>query len=361
VSFVETSREELFQALFESALDAVLIADDNGTYVDLNPAACELIGREREQILGRRIAEFFEMEQGAAVPEAWQSFQEQGTQVGVVKVHRPDGTTRYAGFRARASFRPGRHLSVLRDITEERMTAQALEQKNAELDRLNAELLRSNSELLNFVYAVGHDLGAPLRTIVCFSELLRKRLPDSPEAAGLVAPITAAVRQMQTFLKDLLAYSQANPPSGPMPLISLVESLESATVNLRGAIQESGAVITHDALPSVRADRTQMNRLFQNLLGNAIRYRGDAVPEIRVSARRVGPDWVISVADNGIGIAAEYHERIFQAFKRLHGPDRPGTGLGLALCKRIVENHGGRLWVESEPGRGADFRFSLPA
>ncbi len=350
-----------FEALFEQALDAVLIADDNRTYVDANPAAAELIGIGREHIIGRSVEEFFKLEPDKAVPEAWTSFQRTGVQAGVCRVHRPDGTVRYAGFRAKANFWPGLHLSVLRDITEQREAEQTLALKHRELEQANRELARSNAELNHFAYAVGHDLRSPLRTIGSFTQLLAKRVENDPDTHEYLSYIQDAVNVMNVFLTDLLAYAQVRSGADQRKTIDADIVLQWALMNLRGIIQETGAVITSDGLPQIEADQGQMAQLFQNLIGNALKYRSEQTPRIHISAEKRADEWVFSVSDNGMGISAEYNDRIFDLFKRLHGSKIPGTGLGLALCKRIVENHGGRIWVESEVGKGSTFSFTIPA
>lgn len=352
----------LFEALFEQALDGVLIADDGRRYVDANPAACELIGRPREEIVGHTIDEFFELEQQEPVPEAWADFQRHGAQLGTCRVRRPDGSVRWVGFQARANFRPGMHLSILRDITEKIQARNELAAKNRELEAANLRLQRSNAELVHFAYAVGHDLKAPLRTVASFAQLLSKRLEGADaESQEFLSFIRDGVGRMNTFLESLLTYSQAaNPAESVRPIASEVV-LQWALMNLQNAISQAGATITHDPLPEIVADQSRMAQLFQNLIANALKYRSAAPPHVHISAARNGDgEWIFSFEDNGIGIPSDQHERIFGLFKRLHGPDIPGTGLGLALCKRIVENHGGRIWVESEPGNGSRFRFTIP-
>jgi len=358
-----TARDSgLFAALFEHALDGVLIANDDRKYVDANPAACDLIGRPRDQILGHGIEEFFDLEQDEPVPEAWDAFQREGAQFGTCRVRRPDGIVRYAGFRARANFLPGLHLSILRDITDKIETRNALDAKNRELEAANLQLARSNAELMHFAYAVGHDLKAPLRSVASFAQLLSKRLDGADgEIQEFVTYIVDGVRRMNTFLEDMLAYSQAAHHADTVRRIAADVVLQWAVMNLRSAIDQAVAEVTHDPLPEIMADQGHMAQLFQNLIGNALKYRSAAPPRIHVSATPGEGEWTFSVQDNGIGIAPDQHERIFGLFKRLHGPDVPGTGLGLALCKRIVENHGGRIWVESAVDRGSKFCFTIPA
>jgi PAS domain S-box-containing protein len=357
------SRElSLFEALFRQAVDAVLIADHDRRYVDANPAACALIGIDYEKIIGRRVEDFFDLEDNQVVPDAWNTFQVEGTQTGTCIVRRPDGTIRYAGFRARANFLPGLHLSILRDITDQRAAQEALAAKNRELEAANKELARSNAELTHFAHAVGHDLRAPMHTVAWFSQLLVKRAETgSAEMQVFASHINKALERINLFLDDLLAFAQVGRAHQELNLIDSGMVLQWALMNLQAAIQETGAVISHDPLPELAADQPQMVQLFQNLIGNALKYRGNDSPRIHITADKTEDGWLFAISDNGVGVPAEYREAIFGVFKRLHGSDVPGTGLGLALCKRIVENHRGRIWVESQPGKGSTFRFTIPA
>ncbi|MFL6450822.1 MAG: sensor histidine kinase [Bryobacteraceae bacterium] len=351
----------LFQALFEHALDAVLVANDERRYVDANRAASDLIGVDRELIIGSQIEDFFQVVEGESVPEAWNAFQMEGTQTGVCRVCRPDGTIRFASFRAKANFRPGLHLSILRDVTEQRQAEEALTATNKRLEKANLELARSNTELSYFAYAVSHDLAAPLRTIGLFSELMRRKAASDVEVQEYASEINKAIKGIDGFLEDLLTFAQVGRGEQPLHLISAEAVLYFSLANLRAAIDEAGASICHDPLPSLYADERQLAQLFQNLVGNSLKYRGEDPVRIHITAQASGDEWVFSISDNGVGIPRERQNIIFDMFKRLHGREIPGTGLGLALCKRIVENHGGKIWVESEPGKGSTFSFTFPA
>ncbi len=250
---------------------------------------------------------------------------------------------------------PHRMLGVCMDITA---------RKNVEEELLlQAErLARSNADLRSFAYAASHDLQEPLRIISTFSELLLRRYKGrlDPGADELIGSVVESSLRMGTLIQDLLNYSRLiNDGEIPSSDVDLNEALKWALDNVRTAIQESGAVIHAAALPKVRGDRVQLAQLFQNLIGNAIKYRGVDPPDIHITAEQHTGEWVLAVRDNGIGIDPAYHERIFGVFKRLHGSEYPGTGIGLALCKRIVEKHGGRIWVESEKGKGSRFYFSI--
>lgn len=227
-----------------------------------------------------------------------------------------------------------------------------------------AELQHSNEELHQFAYVASHDLQEPLRMVSSYLQLLEKRYGDKLDGNAreyIDFAIDGAVR-MKALIMDLLAYSRVESQRKTMAWLHSQQALDKALANLKVAIEERGASITADALPEVWGDETQLTQLFQNLIGNAIKFCGDKPPEVKVGAVRQGNAWLFSVTDNGIGIEAEYHERIFAIFQRLHGKGKyPGTGIGLAVCRKIVERHGGRIWVDSSPGKGSTFYFTLPA
>jgi signal transduction histidine kinase len=237
-----------------------------------------------------------------------------------------------------------------------------LKQAKESLRRTADELARSNQELQQFTSMVAHDLKAPLRTVTGYLQLLERRYKSrlDAEADEFIRFAVEGAGRMTRLIDDLLAYSRVTTQAGPPEPTDCAEVLEQALANLQTPIRESGATIVHDLLPGVQADPTQLVQLFQNLIGNAIKFRGSGPPRIRITVRRVNGAWQFSVSDNGIGIEAQYFERVFEMFERLHGDDEyPGTGIGLAICKKIVERHGGRIWVESEPGKGSTFHFTL--
>jgi two-component system sensor histidine kinase/response regulator len=239
-----------------------------------------------------------------------------------------------------------------------------LEQEIATVERQARELARSNEELERFAYIASHDLQEPLRTVQSYTQLLARRYENKLDASAqeFIGFITEGVSRMQSLIVDLLSFSRLNSQGRKPEPLAGDSVLEEALSGLQVFIGENGAEITSDPLPTVVADRSQLRQVFQNLVSNAIKFRRDEPPRIHVGARRDGPDWVFTVRDNGIGIEPRHFERIFVVFQRLHSRDRyPGTGIGLALCKRIVENHGGRIWVESQPGHGSTFCFTLPA
>ena len=247
---------------------------------------------------------------------------------------------------------------VFRDVSESKRHERQLRQTNA-------ALVRANQDLNQFAYAASHDLQEPLRMITSYSQLLVTSIKGQldEEAALWVDFIDQGTQRMRELLQDLLAYTQLG-EGDDRPQSSVTDLnrvYRQALINCKAAIEESGAVVTSDALPSVLGQESRLLQLFQNLIGNAIKYRGTAAPRIHVSARRDVGMWLLGVSDNGIGIAPEYHERIFGVFKRLHGKKISGTGIGLAICKRVVDGCGGRIWVESSLNNGATFYFTLRA
>lgn len=242
-----------------------------------------------------------------------------------------------------------------------------LEAANAVLERRveerTAELRESNEELRQFAYVASHDLKEPLRTIATFAALLSERHKDrlDEDAGNFIDLIVDSARRMDSLLDDLLAYStHVHQASEPTALCDSESALAGVLVMLDGLIREKQAVITHDPLPAVAADSTELLQLFQNLIGNGIKYQRNDVPRVHVSAAQSGEEWLFSVQDNGLGIHSKYYDQIFGIFKRVHGREYPGNGIGLAICKKIVERRRGRIWVESALGRGSTFYFTLP-
>ena len=230
--------------------------------------------------------------------------------------------------------------------------------------RTNDELKRINRDLEAFAFAASHDMREPLRTVRTYSELLVEvtRAGRPHEADVAVQFIAEGTERINHLLDDLLAYTQLSADSKDQPetRIDLNSVVEATLRNLDAIVRQSGATVTHQLLPVVTGREAHFTQLFQNLIENAIKYAGDEAPKIRISAGRTGSEWRVAVADNGIGIPASYREHIFELFKRLHGRHIPGTGIGLAICRKIVEARGGRIWVESEGGQGSTFYFTIP-
>ena len=232
-----------------------------------------------------------------------------------------------------------------------------------ELQETLIKLKRSNSELEQFAYVASHDLQEPLRMISSFLQLLQMRYSGQldSDADEFINFAVEGAKRMQNLIQDLLAYSRVTTKGNEFKDIKMEEALEQALVNLKMSIEENNANITHDPLPIITADYSQIIQLLQNLIGNSIKYRSDKIPEIHISAQEKDNDWIFSVEDNGIGIDPQYSDQVFQIFKRLHtNEEYKGTGIGLAITKRIIERHSGRIWVESELGKGSKFYFTIP-
>jgi len=232
-----------------------------------------------------------------------------------------------------------------------------------ELKHTEAELRRSNAELEQFAYVASHDLQEPLRAVAGMVQLLGQRYQDKLDerANEYIGLAVEASGRMQALINDLLDYSRVDRFGKPLELTSTEKTLKNALANLRLAIHESQAQITHEPLPTVMADAGQLTRVWQNLIGNAVKFRGDVPPQIRITAEKVENAWQFAVSDNGIGIDPQYFDRIFLVFQRLHTRrEYPGTGIGLSLCRKIIERHGGQIWVESQPQQGATFYFTIP-
>jgi PAS domain S-box-containing protein len=256
---------------------------------------------------------------------------------------------------------------VFQDLTSRKVVDDELARYRTHLEELvaerTAELARSNAELEQFAYVASHDLQEPLRTVASYVQLLARRYRGrlDPDADDFIGFATEGAERMQRLIEDLLAYSRVGTKGRAFAPVDSAEALRTALRSLAESVRESGAVITHDPLPRVVADGSQLAQLLQNLVGNALKFHGPDPPRVHVSARRDGGEWRFSVKDQGIGVAPEHFERIFRVFQRLNSREEyPGTGIGLAICKKIVERHLGRIGVDSEAGRGATFWFTLP-
>jgi PAS domain S-box-containing protein len=292
--------------------------------------------------------------------EALRRSLQQGTLETEFRAVWPDGTVRWLAARGvvfkNGDGTPRRLVGVNIDITERRKTEE-------DMARLLSELQRSNKELEQFAYIASHDLQEPLRMIASYVQLLEQKYKgrlDEKADKYIYFAVDGALR-MQNLIEALLAYSRVTTRGAPFDPVDTNLVFTHVVVNLSAVIKENHAVVTKDPLPTVRGDEAQLAQLFQNLIGNAIKFRKpDTPPLVHVSAKKARKQWAFSVRDNGIGMEAKYFDRIFQIFQRLHThAEYPGTGIGLAICKRIVERHGGRIWLESAPGEGTTFFFTL--
>jgi signal transduction histidine kinase len=259
---------------------------------------------------------------------------------------------------------PARRSDEIGDLARGFNTmADSMQRSRDDLERSNGELLRSNAELEQFASVTSHDLQAPLTTISMYTELIERRhASDLNGGMALVEGIRHATQEARVLIRDLLEYSRAGRGTPALERVPMADVVQRSLEALAGPIEEAGARVTVQPLPTVMADRANVARVFQNLIGNAIKFTGGAPPEVTIGADREGEEWRFWVADDGIGMEPRDAERIFEPFRRLHGEEAyPGTGIGLAICERIVRQHRGRIWVVSRPGAGSVFSFTLPA
>jgi PAS domain S-box-containing protein len=351
------------QAMLEASPDAVAMLDPfTLEYLYMNPAGERMLQRSLAELLAKGPTVLFPEGRRSSRELAahYQSLVDQSPKPAIDEVVyvRGDGSLLPVIASRHAHRIDGRWVVIItvRDITRRR-------QAEEELARRVAELTRSNEELEQYAYVISHDLAEPLRMITGFCRLLTKRHPGGldDEAREFLGYVTGGADRMKRMIDDLLAYSRAGRPDGQMQRASLDRALDEALENLRQSILDANALIEREPLPEAVCERVGLVHLFQNLVGNAIKFRGAQPPVVRVSVLEEGDQWTFTVADNGIGIAPQHFQRIFMVFQRLHTREQyEGTGIGLAICRKIVERHGGRIWVESEPGRGTAFRFTLP-
>jgi PAS domain S-box-containing protein len=356
--------ESRYRGLLEAAPDAMVVVNRLGEIVLLNLQAEKQFGYRRDELLGQRVKNI--IPEGFAerlVADALRSSEDalaQDIGTGIeLTARRKDGSE----FPIEIMLSPLESsegilvTAAIRDITTRRSAEAHLLQK---VD----ELKRSNEELGQFAYVASHDLQEPLRMVASYTQLLAQRYKGrlDSDADEFIGYAVDGSNRMQGLIQDLLAYSRAGTNGKALQTISSEKALKEALTNLHVTTEESGAVVTHDHLPAITTDGTQLAQVFQNLIGNAIKYRGVEIPRVHVSAaNNGGNEWIFSVRDNGIGIDPQYFERIFVIFQRLHGREEfKGSGIGLAICKKIVERLGGRIWVKSQPEKGSTFYFALP-
>jgi|GEM_PF-1061238 len=375
--------EDRYRRLVELSPNGVSLHSE-GKIVFVNTAGAKLLGAASpEDLVGRPFLDFVHYDFHEIVKTRVRECIEQDKAMPLIeeKFIRLDGSVIDVEVATVPTTFQGKHAIqvVARDITQRKRTADMLAQKTAELER-------SNKELEHFASIVSHDLKEPLSTIGGFAEILQERYKDTIDDKGqrALSHIVKGALRMELLIHDLLTYARVTSGGGSFKTIQCSDVLDMALSNLRASIEEHNAVITFDDLPVVRGDKMQFVQLFQNLIGNAIKYRSEkpprihisvkqisdfglriteyeATPEIRIQRSETKTGWLFSITDNGIGIAPVHFEKIFQIFNRLHSNEKyPGTGIGLAICKKIVEHHGGRLWVESEPGKGSTFYFTIP-
>lgn len=358
----QANLERMRTAVNEAADGIYVIDPERFCYVDVNEAAARLYGISRETLLERGLQ--WLLRRGNSDEAATRShyrdliasypspFTEEGALV------QEDGNTLFVEATRRA-VREGDHwlvISVVRDVSARKMA-------EGEIKLRMTELARSNRELEQFAYITSHDLSEPLRMVSRYTQLLARRYQDTfdEDAREFMGFVTGGAERMRRLIDDLLLYSRAGRVGAPMKSLALGDALDDALANLAATIRDSGAVIEHEPMPVIDGDRIGMMQLFQNLMANALKFRAGPRPVIRIEVADAGPEWVVSISDNGIGIPEEHFEGIFIIFQRV--PTRTkheGTGIGLSICRKIVERHGGRIWVESTAGEGASFKFTLP-
>ncbi len=356
--------DEGIRLAMEASPEAIVVVDREGRIVLVNSETERLFGYRREELLGQPVEMLVPERFRAEHPRQREAYlarpekRAMGQQRNVFG-RRKDGTEvpLEIGLNPLETDDGWFVLSTIVDITE-RIRAQR------ERERYAVELQRSNQELRQFAYVASHDLKEPLRMVTSYTELLAQEYGGrlDGEAGAYLRHITDGAARMRTLIDELLDYSRVGHGDDHVGPVDLRDVLRAVLVDLDVAIRESSAVIQCQDLPVVQGNAARLAQLFQNLLSNALKFHGDRPPCIRVTAVRDGEQWVFAVADNGIGISPEHRDRVFQLFQRLHTREEyPGTGIGLAVCQKVVQAHGGRIWLESSPGQGATFRFTLPA
>lgn len=398
------NKEELIQlnnynrSLIEANLDPMFIIDPDGTITDVNNSTEKVTGYTRDKLIKTNFSNYFKK------PEKAREVYQKVFQRGMVRdypldIKKSGETTTpvlYNGTLYKNE--SGEVIGVVasaRDITElkkaelklemyrnnlenevkirtdelaqtnESLKTEVIKHKltEMEMENLMDELKRSNKELQQFAYVASHDLQEPLRMVTSFTQLLERRYRGKfdDDADDFINYIVEGAKRMQSLIDDLLTYSRVTTLAEVFKTVDMEEVLKVSIANLKVLIDENDAKITHDPLPIITADRSQMIQLFQNLIGNAIKFHGSESPIIHISAQMDGEGWLFGVEDNGIGIEPQHRERIFRVFQRLNKrDDYPGTGIGLSVCEKIIQRHNGKIWLESEPGKGSKFIFNLP-
>jgi PAS domain S-box-containing protein len=362
----ETGR--LLASIVQSADDAIYSKDLNAVVTSWNRGAERIFGYQASEMIGRSIETIFPPGRSDELAGIMRRIAS-GERIEHYETIRRTKSGEFLNVSLTISpmQNPRGQISgasvISRDITEQVRAAERVAKLNADLQRSNEVLALTNQDLERFAFIASHDLQEPLRMITAYSQLLIHSYPDQfdSKAKTFVDNIVDGTTRMRDLLSDLLAYTEIrNREDEGSEVVDLNSVIENVTQNLKASIDETGAVVTSGPLPTVHASRAHFEPLFQNLIGNAIKYRSAQPPRIHVSVEEVNGELRFSVSDNGIGIDPEYHKQIFEVFRRLHGKKIAGTGVGLAICQRVVERYGGRIWVESKSGQGATFWFTLP-
>jgi len=366
----ERKRVERLLREQEQVLDLgqVLVRDTANRVVLWGEGLRKLYGYSKEEAIGKVSHDLLQTEFPEPLSEIEEKLRRDGAWEGELIHRKSDGKTITASstwvlYRDERG-QPARILEVNTDITARKHAEHRLAAQAKELAHQAAELARSNADLEQFAYVASHDLQEPLRMVTAYTQLLAERYTGKLDESAdkFIGYAQDGAVRMQILIQDLLAFSRVGRKEDARSAVDCNEVVEEVRRVLAAPIQESGAIVNCSDLPTVLADRTQMVQLFQNLIGNAIKFRGKKTPVITVDAQKQNGNWLFSVTDNGIGIAPEFAENIFVIFQRLHArAEYPGNGIGLAICKKIVERYGGKIWVEAQPGSGSSFRFLMPA
>ena len=356
-SRTDLAKLQIFEKVLRGNVEAIVITDSHGDIEWVNNTFSTLTGYAKADILEKNLGFLFVSGQYETM---CQKLNEANHHEVETWIRHKDGSK----FPAEATLSAVRsdadmithHVLEFSDITE-------FLHARIELIRRTEELSRSNKELEQFAYVASHDLQEPLRMVASYTQLIAQRYRgklDTDADEFINYAVDGAIR-MQAIINDLLMLSRVSTRSTAFSKVDAKAALDKALANLRLVIEETGATIICDSLPTLNADGSQLAQLFQNLIGNAIKFCGSNSPRVEIGAEQQDGEWVFHVRDNGIGIAPEYFERIFLMFQRLHTKkEYPGTGIGLTICKKIVERHGGRIWIESEQGKGTTFYFTIP-
>jgi PAS domain S-box-containing protein len=356
--------EERFRATFEQAAVGVVHTDITGRYLRSNKKFCDFLGYSQQELVKVHFLDITHPEDRARDLAHYQKMLARKIKSYTVdkRYRHKDGSFVWANVTVNPvcdeSGRPQYFISIIQDITERKRAEEALALKAQ-------ELARSNADLEQFAYVASHDLQEPLRSIAGYTQLLSRRYKGrlDADADQFIAYAVEGATRLQQLITDLLTYSRVDSRAGAPGRVRCDQVLARVRSNLHQMVKEHRAEISSDRLPAVWGDASQLEQLFQNLIANGIKFRQNRrPPRVHVSAARLGEDWLFSVRDNGIGIRRKYFNRLFVIFQRLHSQEEyPGTGIGLALCKKIVERHGGRIWVESKFGKGSTFYYTIPA
>lgn len=353
---IKQSRE-LFRILFyRSPIGTYIIQD--GQFRLVNRQFAYILGYEEDELIGKPSLSFVLPEDRDAVRENAVSMLKGGSSLGYeFRVVNKQAKIKWVMETVVPIYyrRKRATLGSLIDVTERKQMEERLQQ-------ITSEMQRSNTELEQFAYVISHDLQEPLRMVSSYTQLLAKRYSKKLDADAdeFIAYAVDGAKRMQTLLHDLLDYSRVGTRGKPFSLVNCEHIVEQAMANLKIAIEECGASVSYDVLPTIMGDEGQLVRLFQNLIANAIKFRREEAPQVNISAQRRNNTVTFSVKDNGIGIDPQHSQSIFEIFRRLHTREEyQGTGMGLAICKKIVERHGGHISVQSQPGQGSTFYFSV--